>query len=365
MGTPPTPKSTTTNKPGEPPKDPEKNAQKKEPEKPKTSKQSSVTARLDTGGDTEDDNEQLSGDDNAVNGGKKGVLGLKSSDKQHVVGKPDASLVMWFSAWREHQTKTALEGLFACNGLWKPFLRVGLEPLSNLDGIMMTTSDIADGSAATYAVQYNVDKTKVDSAVDALLEKSGTYGKRLAKDAVQLHLWRRYVVAFEHPKNMLFLTPTKGWEELYHHQGPLNLPAARGRALSFTLEDPAPALRIVGAKAPLRLKEVKVDVFANVDGSIDVGVDFEDINEEAAKEDAPILSASLRQVVFDTLQAAKVAGAAFGVSGEEIKAPAISFSASGNHITDTIQIPAAQTTTLMKTLGVFACTTPPKRPLPL
>ena len=82
---------------------------------------------------------------------------------------------------------------------------------------------------------------------------------------------------------------------------------------------------MVGAKAPLRLKEVKVDVFANVDGSIDVGVDFEDINEEAAKEDAPILSASLRQVVFDTLQAAKVAGAAFGVSGEEIKAPAISF----------------------------------------
>jgi hypothetical protein len=133
------------------------------------------------------------------------------------------------------------------------------------------------------------------------------------------------------------------------------LPPSRGRALTFTLENPASAMRTIGAKVPSRLKELRIDVNANVDTSIEITIDFEDTDDAAAKSDASEVSTIVGQFMFDTIQAAKVAGMAARVEGEEIKVPSLSFSASGSHISDTLKLPAAQASTLMKTLGFFAC----------
>lgn len=332
----------------------EKSAEKKAESKPSRS-EAGATAKLSSADGTADGDEEAAGDGDALAITKKGPTGLRGKTKEQTIGKPDASLVMWFEPWRQSPTKGSLEALFACNALWKPFLSEGLAPLENLEGVMMSSSNVSDAAAATYAVKYNVERSKVDAAIESLLRKSGTFGRRLDKEAVQLSLWGRYVVAFPHPRDMLFFAPTKGWEDIYTVKDPLSLPPSRGRAMTFTLENPATAMRTIGAKVPSRLKELRIDVNANVDTTIDITIDFEDVDEAAAKSDAAEVTTSVGQFIFDTIQAAKIAGMAARVEGEEIKAPSLSFSASGSHLSDTLKLPAAQASTLMKTLGFFAC----------
>ncbi|MFO0661261.1 MAG: hypothetical protein U0165_15725 [Polyangiaceae bacterium] len=361
MGTPPAPTPQKKIEPveKEKPQPVKKEAKKSEPKAPK--EEAGATAKLASGGDgTTEVDDDSSGDGDAMVAAKKGPVGLRGQTKDHTIGKPDASLVMWFEPWRQSPTRTALQGLFSCNPLWKPFIAEGLTPLDDLDGVMMSTSNVGDPAAATYAVKYNVEASKVDAALESLFKKSGPYGKRLDAKASQLALWGRYVVAFTHPRDMLFLTPTKGWSDIFLVKEPLSLPPSRGRALSFSLENPSVAMKTLGAKIPSRIKELKVDVSANYDTTIDLSIDFEDASEEAAQADAAEVTTIVRQFVFDTLQAAKIAGMAARVEGEEIKAPNLSFTASGTHLSDTVKLPAAQASTLMKTLGYFACSSKKK-----
>ncbi len=277
-----------------------------------------------------------------------------SSEK--TIGHPEATLTLWLDPWRQHPARAELEALFQCNPLWKPFLAVGLSPLQDLDGVMVSTAQPLEPRASTFLVSYRVEDSAVDQAMDELLSRSGAQGARLAPDVRRLRLWGRPVLAFRHPEHMLLLTPTEGWQELHDLPDPIELPAARGRALAVELEHPAPELATAGLHVPDRLQKLRLDVSLLADGSGEVFLQAESPNDSMATEDAAAVSSTLQGLVSDLSQAASLAGALSGVElHARTLADSLALTAQGRELSGSFSISTPQTQGVLKLLSRFIC----------
>lgn len=286
----------------------------------------------------------------------KRVVGLSGKLSAKVVGKPNVTLAVWFSALRGGPAEPLVAPLFACNAEWRWFGERGVVPLRDLDGVMMTGPQLSDSSKLTVAVQHRLKSSEVQTVVQSLVSASGPRGAFLEDDVARIVFQRKDRVVFPHEKNMVFVAPPSGWEPIRAMQGPLSLPPADGRALSITLQNPSRPLKKFGLRMPERLTEMKLDVFANPDGGSDVQIDFEAPSAEIAAADTKQVNEVFAQSIADMTALAKVAPSGLGTDAKAaLSFPKPSFDAVDKRITATVHFAPNESQGLMGLVSKLVC----------
>lgn len=295
---------------------------------------------------------------------KVDAVGLKGKLNDQIKGKPAISLALWLSSVRSHPLAPAVGDLMACNPEWKPFLQKGVNPLEDLDGFLMVGPQITSSKNATIAVQYRVEEDRVQEVLASLIQRSGRAGKWIQEGVAKVIIQRSERVMFTHPHAMLFIAAPTSWREIHSLPDPISLPESRGRTLGITLQKPGKILKRFAVDIPSSIHELRLDLFANQDGSVDAQLDLIDANTEAATRHAIEVDQSLKTLISDLSQIAQTAVSlapneiAGELKGEDAKLPLPEITAVGERLTTTLRLSSTQTG---KLLGLLSKATCPKK----
>jgi len=220
--------------------------------------------------------------------GVKDTLSLVGALRRAVKSKPNVALVFWFSTIREHPLGPLVGSLLSCNPQWRDFLGDAIDPLQDLDGVMLVGPRMTETSKLTILVQSRMDEAKVRQimgVVGAAAHRSGAGGPMdagVGTQAIRFRADRADRVAFTHPKNLIIVTPPEGFEQLQAQREAMSLPAGRGQAMSLTLVNPWRPLRMIGMHLPETLSEIRVNIFATESGGVRAEIEFDDKDAEMA-----------------------------------------------------------------------------------
>ncbi len=291
---------------------------------------------------------------------EKEELGIRGA-KDALAKKPAVMLAMWLAPLRETPLAEDTTELFACAPEWRPFLAEGVRPLDDVEGVLVTGPKLRDGSKMTAAVQHKVPAERARAITAALIAASGPRGGALESGVSRIVLMRRERAVFEHPTDMLFVTPVDGYAPIFRSKEPLSLPTADGRVLSLTLQKPSRELARLGVKIPSRMRELKIDVFANADGGADLQLWLEDASPKDAQAAEKPVSDAVSSLFFDLGQGAAIAKA-LGKDeiADAVRLPSVAFDAVESRLTATVHFDAAQTRKMLSVLSLVVC--PKKKP---
>ncbi len=218
----------------------------------------------------------------AGSGGIKDTLSLAGGLRRAIRGKPNVALVFWFSTMREHPLGPLVGSLLSCNPQWRDFLGDVIDPLQDLDGVMLVGPRMADTSKLTILVQSRMEDAKIRQVMGLVGEAAhrsgagGTIDAGVGTQAIRFRADRADRIAFTHPKNLIIVTPPEGFEQLQAQREAMSLPAGRGQAMSLTMVNPWRPLRAVGMRLPETLSEIRVNVFATETGGVRAEIEFDD-----------------------------------------------------------------------------------------
>jgi hypothetical protein len=235
----------------------------------------------------------------------KDALSLVGGLKRAVQGtENNVTLVIWFSTIREHPLGAQVGALFSCNVQWRDFLGDLVDPLRDLDGVMVTGPRMADSSKIVALAQHHMDEAKVAelmSTIGARAKRNGSGGPlptgHEGMVAVRFFADRADRIALTHPTHMIAVTPPEGFEQLRDMKGPLTFPPGRGRALSATIVNPwRPTNKFFGTRLPETLTQVRINIAAANDGGVDIEAEFDDRDADSAKAHAELVSQQVRSL---------------------------------------------------------------------
>ena len=231
----------------------------------------------------------------------KDTLSLVGALKRAVQGKPNVALVVWFSTIREHPLGPLVGNLIACNQQWQDFIGNLIDPIRDLDGVMIVGPRMSETSKLTILAQHHLDESKASEILATLgdmAQKRGTGGPvpsgHPSMLAVRFHADRADRIAMTHARSMIIVTPPDGFAQLRDDPEPMSLPAGRGQAMSLTMATPWRPARAVGARLPESLSEVRVNVFAAANGGVNVQIEFDDVDPAMARAHASDLTEQVR-----------------------------------------------------------------------
>jgi hypothetical protein len=233
----------------------------------------------------------------------KDTMSLVGGLKRTVQGKPNVALVVWFSTIREHPLGPLVGNVIACNQQWQDFMGNLIDPLRDLDGVMLVGPRMSDTSKLTILAQHHLDESRASEILASLgdmARKNGTGGPvpggQAGILAVRFHADRADRIALTHPRNMIIVTPPDGFTQLRDDPEPMSLPAGHGQAMSLTMVTPWRPARAVGAHLPESLSEIRVNIFAAPDGGVNAQIEFDDQDPTLAKAHASDVTEQVRAV---------------------------------------------------------------------
>jgi hypothetical protein len=241
--------------------------------------------------------------------------------------------------------------------------QTGVDVARDVDGLVIVTNQVNDGSRAIVAVQHHLDAKQAHAAVDVLVKAAGPSGAWTDARSARLGPEGDARIAVTLPgkdgTGVLFLAPEDTRGKLRKSHGPASIPDAEGRVLSLTLRQPAVLARRLGLALPSRLTELVLDVFGNEDGSLDARFDFEDDTAEHAEEDAPLVGERLGGALEDLGTVASALGAAMrpGVVGASASEPVTvpSFGPDERHFLGMLHVPPAEAETVLRLVMKLGC----------
>jgi hypothetical protein len=242
-------------------------------------------------------------------------LGLAGELGKGVQGKPNVTMTIWFSSMREHPMSGVLEPLLACTPLGGALARAGIDPLRDLEGAVVSGPKLHDPSKLTLAVHHRMKPEALRAAVDKLVRRVEQPGAWIDETAARIHAGRARRVVFPHARDLVFAMPEQGWEQVRAIRAPLSIPAARGRALSIALLEPAIPLKRIGLRLPESLREMRLDIYLSVSGAGEVRVSFEDKDPASAREHATEVGLEVRDFVAQVRAVGSLAGALGPIAG--------------------------------------------------
>jgi len=225
--------------------------------------------------------------------------------------------------------------------------------------MLVVGEQLSDPSGMTVALQHTMNGERLKGLAEGLVAGSGERGGWVKDGVAKVVIARRDRVVFEHPHDMIFMAPPTGWEPLHDTLEPLALPQAKGRALSLTLQKPSRPLKRLGVMIPDRLTEMRLDVFANSDGSADVQIDFDEDSDAMALADAPQVSRSLAQLFSDLSQVTQTVDVMVRGEGDaKLRLPDVDFDPVGKRIAGAIHFAPKQTSKMLSLLSRVVCPKP-------
>lgn len=270
--------------------------------------------------------------------------------------RPAVTLGVWFSSLRESPLGKRLIELAACDREWKRFMDQGVDPLRDLDGVLVVGPGLFHSELLTAAVRHGLSGERVHGVMDSLV--SATKGRWLKPDVAAVRLGRSQRVLLSQQSDLFFITPSKGWQALHQVKEPLRVPSADGRAASLVFVKPNRVLERVGLRLPKRITELRLEVFANLDESADIKVELEASSAEAASAEAKSVSAQMHEFFSDIWTTASALQSLAGSkpSGAHLEtAPRLDLEVDESTLSGMVHLSQGQTRATLDLLSSLLC----------
>jgi len=301
-------------------------------------------------------------------------VGLEGMESK-ITGKPGVTMGLWFSSMRDHPLGKRLTQIATCDAEWRAFVNQGVNLMQDFDGVLVVGPNLTDSSQMTAAVRHNLPSQRVHDVMDTLVQRSGKSGRWLTPEVASAKLGRVQRVLIPKQDDLFFVAPSKGWQALNNVKEPLRVPSAEGRAVSLVVVRPSQLFEHVGLVLPRRLNELRLEVFANPDQSIDIKVEIEDSSIAAARQDARSVSEQLHDFFADmwvTAAAVRViAGAGEGTDAPPPEenaalepAPRLDLHPDEKTLSGMVHLSPAQARTTLELISSVICRKPRKPSAP-
>ncbi len=283
-----------------------------------------------------------------------GLEGMASK----ITGKPGVTLGLWFSSLRENPLGSKLVEIAACDREWKIFVDQGVDLINDFEGVLVVGPALFEPKQMTVAVRHSLSSERVHAVVDGLVQQSGANGRWLEPNVATARLGRVQRMLIPQQEDLFFVAPSKGWEALHKVKEPLRVPSSEGRLVSLVLAPPTKVFERVGLSLPKRISEMRLEVYANPDRSIDIRVELEDATAQAAQQDVKRVSTQLHEFFADTWALATTLGSLTGTSGDDgpsEMAPRLDLSVDEKTLMGMIHLSPSQTRTTMDLAASILC----------
>jgi len=293
-------------------------------------------------------------------------IGLEGDLNKKMTGKPGMTLGLWFSTMREQPLGKRIVEIASCDLEWRTFANAGIDLLKDFEGVLVVGPNLMDSAQMTAAVRHALPPDKVHDVMDKIVQKSGENGEWLAPDVAKARFGRVQRVLIPKQNDLFFIAPNKGWQALQNVKEPLRVPSSEGRTLSLVLQRPNQMLERVGLSLPKRVRELRMEVYANPDQSIDIKVELEDASADAAQQDAKAVSRQMHDFFADAWVATSALKALTGTASNSGSnpsletAPQLDLSPDDKMLTGMIHLSPSQARTSLELIASAMCKKPSK-----
>ncbi len=241
-------------------------------------------------------------------------VGLEGNLNKKMTGKPGMTLGLWFSTMREQPLGKRIVEIASCDVEWRTFANAGVNLLQDFEGVLVVGPNLLDSGQMTAAVRHSLPQEKVHDVMDKIVQKSGQNGQWVSPEVAKAKFGKIQRVLIPKQDDLFFVAPNKGWQALQNVKEPLRVPKSEGRTVSLVLQRPNQMLERVGLSLPKRIRELRLEVYANPDQSMDIKVELEDTSAEAARQDAASVSEQMHDFFADLWVATSALKAITGAS---------------------------------------------------
>jgi hypothetical protein len=242
--------------------------------------------------------------------------------------------------------------------------------LKDFEGVLVVGPNLTDSKQMTAAVRHGLPKEKVHDVMDKIVQRSGDSGEWVTPDVARAKFGKIQRMLLPKQDDLFFIAPNKGWQALQNVKEPLRVPSAEGRTASLVLQQPNQMLERVGLTLPKRIRELRVEVFANPDQSVDIKLELEDSNADAAEQDAKSVSELMHDFFADVWVATSALKAITGTGSGSSDNPALETAPHLNLTPDEktlagmIHLSPSQARTTLELIASAICRKPSKPPTP-
>jgi hypothetical protein len=252
---------------------------------------------------------------------------------------------------RKHPLGTQIGNLLGAAEQWQDFFGpTGLDPIADVDRVLIAGPQLKDSSQVVAVLKTNVPSTRVKSAVDSLVQRdpagtwldAGVPAARAAADNAE-----RLIVL---PAPDIVVIAPPGVQQQALSLGPkLGFPSPQGtEALTTYVITPWRAFVGIPFEVPKTIKWVRMKVTANSDGGATAVIVAEDESPQLAEEDAKLLSERLNRVTNPSV-------VVFGrtVLSQSILDP-VTFTAKGAEIHGSVTVPKKKLESLLAGIAGYS-----------
>jgi|GEM_PF-1927088 len=288
-------------------------------------------------------------------------IGLQGNLNKKMTGKPGMTLGLWFSTMREQPLGKRIVEIASCDVEWRTFVNAGVNLLEDFDGVLVVGPNLVDSAQMTAAVRHALPQQKVHEVMDKIVQKSGGNGQWVSPDVAKAKFGRVQRVLLPKQEDLFFIAPNKGWQALQNVKEPLRVPSSEGRTVSLVLQRPNQLLERVGLSLPKRIRELRLEVFANPDQSMDIKVELEDASAAAAQQDAKSVSRQMHDFFADLWVATSALKAITGTSADSAEgaaletAPRLDLTPDDKTLTGMIHLSPSQARTSLELIASAIC----------
>jgi hypothetical protein len=272
--------------------------------------------------------------------------------------KPGAMMGLWFSSLRHTLLGKELGSVAACNREWKGFIDQGIDVMNDIEAVLVVGPDLFNPARLTVAVGHGLPAERVHGVMDALVQHSGAHGSWLRPNVAAARLGKRHRVLVASQQDLFFVTPRNGWEALYRMTAPVRVPPAEGRAASVVLGDPNRVLDSVGLRLPKSIAQLRLELFANRDQSLDLKLELEAKSAKAAQVDADAITEQIRDFVDDVWMATAALGTLAGTHSpirHREPSPRLDLTLDERTLSGMLHLSPEQTRATLSLLSSLAC----------
>jgi hypothetical protein len=253
---------------------------------------------------------------------------------------------------RNHPLGDRIGELLGTAQQWQDFFGpAGLDPIHDVDRILIAGPQFKDSSGVIAVLRTNVPQERVRSAIDKLVKRSdGEWidGPVPVAHAKADRAERAFVMA---SPNIVVVTPPSAEKHAISVGPSLRFPNPSGKeALTTYVITPWRAFVGIPFKVPQSIKWVRMKVIAGSDGGASAEIEAEDENADLAGQHAEELTKNINAVTQIKLG---FVGALIGKKEARLIEP-VSFSARGSHIFGTVTATPKQLATLLEAVAGYA-----------
>jgi hypothetical protein len=261
---------------------------------------------------------------------------MSGSAGRLVDANANVRLIIYNDRIRNHPMGLRIGTLLSQAYQWRDFFGPAkLDPIRDVDVILLAGPQLRDSSSVLGVLRYNVSEEKMKKAVDALVQRDTAAGGWMdaGVPAATARADRASrIFAFPAP-HILVVAPPSAADSALKAPKDLRFPAPKGpEALTTFVTTPWRAFIGVPFKVPRSIKSVRMHITPTADGGAIADLVAKDESEAAAKKDAQELQQS-----FDAITQVKlgVLGALLGRKEHKI-IERVTFTARGDEIHGTV-----------------------------